>query len=407
MYNVHMNGSKIAETEANQHIVTGVEQGKEHEFAVDKAGSSRQTVKIFVPYPEQRVLNKRVTRKLMDGAEIAWDTLLPIGEGRVVDGYYVYTSRDDTNPIFVTATKTTIRGIDVHAATFEYCVEAVYNDGVRSRKEFVVGNKHSSADVIFSIDALTHNYFNGHFGDIFPLEGDTITIDCNGQTKTSTMMGEFHIFTSLKPSTKYDIKVTYNVNVAHNGPSFVKMFEVTTKDNILPAVTLKVDQITFNGAKISWTPPAGVANIKYYVIMVDGVEVAKVERARTYEYTGALPDRKIIFSMYFETIEGYLSDGTMQSVTTLPLNILKFLVPAETLTSSSARVSVNVGPYTNDIVSVFLNGTTSDNITPENMSVQFINLVPSTYTLSGYYIRNFGLTTEQRHAIPELTFQVT
>jgi len=32
MYNVHMNGVKIHETEDKTHVVTGVKQGREHEF---------------------------------------------------------------------------------------------------------------------------------------------------------------------------------------------------------------------------------------------------------------------------------------------------------------------------------------------------------------------------------------
>lgn len=405
MYNVHMNGSKIAETEANQHIVTGVEQGKEHEFAVDKAGSGRQTVKIFVPYPEQRVLNKRVTKKLFDGAEIAWDTLLPIGEGRTVDGYYVYKGIDDTNPVFVTETTCVIRGIDVNYPTFDFCVEALYSDGARSKKEFVNAVKYSPSDLLFRANALTYRSFSAHYGDSFPLVGDTIVTEVNGQTQTATTPGQYSLFTPLMPSTYYDVKVTYNVNVANNGPSFTKMFEVVTKEHIIPAVTVTIDQVTFNGAKFSWTPPAGFANIKHYVILIDDVEVAKVSGARSYEYTGHTPNTPFVLTIYFDTLEGYRSNSYSQSVTTLPLSDLAFVVDPADLTSWTAQVKVNRGPFTNDIVSVVLDGGTSDNMIPEEPFVNFINLTPQTeYTLTGFYVRNFGLSTEERYTIPTLKF---
>lgn len=402
MYNVHMNGAKIAETEDNQHVVTGVEQGKEHEFAVDKAGSSRQTVKIFVPYPEQRVLNKRVTKKLFDGAEIAWDTLLPIGEGRTVDGYYVYNGRDDTNPIFVTETTCLIRGIDVNSPTFEFCVEAVYSDGARSRKEFVEGSKYSPVDLVFRANALSYSSFSAHYGNNFPLAGDSITTEVNGKTQVATTPGQYSLFTTLMPDTRYPVKVTYKIG---DGTSFTKFEEVLTKEHIIPAVTLNIDNVTFNGADISWTPPAGTANIKHYVIAIDDVEIVKLSGVRSYNYTGHTPNTTFKLTIYFETLEGYRSNSITQTITTLSLADLTFVVDSATLTPSEVQVKVNKGPFKNDIVSVVLNGGTSDNITPEQPFVKFINLTPQTeYTLTGFYVMEFGLDMEERYDIPALKF---
>lgn len=402
MYNVHMNGSKIAETEANQHVVTGVEQGKEHEFAVDKAGKGRQTVKIFVPYPEQRVLNKRVTRKLFDGAEIAWDTLLPIGEGRTVDGYYVYNGRDDTNPIFVTETTCFIRGIDVNSPTFEFCVEALYSDGVRSRKEFVEGSKYSPVDLVFRANALSYSSFSAHYGNNFPLAGDRITTEVNGKTQVATTPGQYSLFTPLMPDTLYSVKVTYQIG---GGTSFTKFEEVRTKEHIIPAVTLNIDNVTFNGADISWTPPAGTANIKHYVIAIDDVEIVKLSGVRSYNYTGHTPNTTFKLTIYFETLEGYRSNSITKTITTLSFADLSFIVDPAKLTTSEVQVKVNKGPFKNDVVSVVLNGGTSDNIRPEQPFVKFINLTPQTeYTLTGFYVMEFGRDMEERHDIPALKF---